>query len=107
MGIQRIHRSEDEIQEILDRLEESGLSVRAFCQAEGLAESSVHKWRKTFQESSHPLLRPVRRVPSQDFLVASDLVEIFMPTGIRVRVPAGISSDRLFDLLQVVGSCSA
>ncbi len=36
--------------ETLERQSSSGLTVRAFCQREGLTESSFHAWRRTIAQ---------------------------------------------------------
>ena len=41
-------RSETEWRGIVERFESSGLKQEEFCQAEGVAKSSLLKWRKRF-----------------------------------------------------------
>ncbi len=40
-------------QRVLARRKHSGLSVRAFCQAEGVSEPSFYGWRRTFDRADH------------------------------------------------------
>jgi transposase len=72
----------------------SGLSVRAFCGARKVPEASFYSWRRTLRERDRqrpvalsqavrqPTLVPLRVVPSA-------VVDIVLPTGLIVRVPAG------------------
>jgi transposase-like protein len=68
----------------------SGLSVRAFCSGRGLSEASFYGWRRTLQERDRrrpatqpgPTFVPLRVVPGV-------VLEVELPGGLVVRVPAG------------------
>ena len=72
----------------------SGLSVRAFCNSRALPEASFYSWRRALRErdrqrpaaqsqvTARPTLVPLRVVPNA-------LLEVVLPTGLIVRVPAG------------------
>ncbi len=70
--------------------QKSGLSVRAFCSGRGLSEASFYGWRRTLQERDRrrpaappgPTFVPLRVVPGV-------VVEVVLPGGLVVRVPAG------------------
>jgi transposase-like protein len=74
--------------------EKSGLSVRSFCTARDLPETSFFNWRRTLRKRDRqrpapraggvrqPTLVPLRVVPNA-------VLEIVLPTGLIVRVPAG------------------
>lgn len=86
---------------MLGRYHESGKSARAFCEEEGLAESSLYNWlkRKRPRESSPELVEvkaPVRSV--------SGGLRVATPRGYRVEVPAGFAADELKRLLDVLES---
>jgi|SRR6516164_753218 hypothetical protein len=74
--------------------QKSGLSVRAFCASRKLCESNFHAWRRTLQQrdrqsphaSPPPRLVPVRVLPDA-------LIEIVLPAGLVVRVPASVDAD--------------
>ena len=80
--------------ETLAAFEKSGLSVRAFCTARDLPETSFFNWRRTLRKRDRqrpaprsggvrqPTLVPLRVVPNA-------VLEIVLPTGLIVRVPAG------------------
>jgi hypothetical protein len=73
--------------------EESGESVRVFCSRRGLQEPSFYGWRKTLRERDgqrstaqrRPTLVPLRVVPDA-------VVEVVLPMGLVVRVPATIEA---------------
>ncbi|HVX90765.1 MAG TPA: transposase [Candidatus Paceibacterota bacterium] len=49
---------------VLRRFEESGLSVREFCEREGLGQASFYRWRKRLSdESVHPVTMAPREAP--------------------------------------------
>jgi len=69
--------------------EKSGQSVRAFCARRRLAEASFFGWRRTLRQrdcqrplaKQVPTLVPLRVVPEA-------ILEVVLPTGLVVRVPA-------------------
>jgi hypothetical protein len=68
----------------------SGQSVRAFCQGRQLSEPSFYAWRRTLRErdQQRSAARPLPRlVPVR--VVAGAVLEIVLPTGLVLRVPAG------------------
>ena len=69
--------------------EKSGQSARAFCAYHRLQEASLYSWRRTLRERSRE--RPVaKELPSFVPLrvVPDAIVEIVLPSGLVVRVPA-------------------
>lgn len=50
--------------EVLKRFAASGLSVRAFCRREGLAESMFYAWRQTLGKRDAEAKRPVHGLPA-------------------------------------------
>ena len=59
--IGRERRSESAWREILSRQAESGLSVQAFCEREGIKAASLYGWRSRLREGSQspPVSRAV------------------------------------------------
>lgn len=68
----------------------SGQSVTAFCAARGLAESTFHLKRRTltFPNSSRPT-PPADPTFAAVRLIPDPTVEIIVPGGLILRVPAG------------------
>ena len=113
----------------LRRRQQSGLTVRAFCRGEQLPETSYHFWRREIvrrdQEprprSAHERARAsasrvtagrrpaVLRPLFQELAMlggpsagADRCLEVILPDGCRVRVPAEVDRTLLADVLQVL-----
>ena len=82
---------------------QSGQSVRAFCAGRGLSEPSFYAWRRTLQERARqrpaarrlPVLVPLR-------VIAAAVLEVALPTGVVVRVPAGADAAAVATVAQLV-----
>lgn len=82
-------------QQRLQRFEQCELTVAAFCQAEGVSLASFQQWRRRLE--SRPVTRRYPRPSStrrrQAFLpvevVGSASIDIHLPNGARITVPAG------------------
>lgn len=84
----------------LRRFSKSKLTVRAFCRQEGVSDASYYQWRKRLmkrpergtgarsdQDSRAPRAQgPPRFVPVN--VSQSAVIEVELPNGIRIRVPA-------------------
>jgi hypothetical protein len=109
---------------IIQRHQTSGLSVHAFCEREGLKDGNFLWWRRELSRrdrekttalpssaaeestkpSAAPVFLPVRVVeaigePSRPITP----IEILLPDGPTVRVPAGFDPRTLGDILAVLG----
>ncbi|MBI3462341.1 MAG: hypothetical protein HY000_04675 [Planctomycetes bacterium] len=88
--------------ERLRRFEQSDLTVAAFCQVERVSDASFYQWRKKLQGTQErPVIgrQPVQQrslgrargtevfVPLQ--IVQSAMIEIYLPNGARITLPAG------------------
>ena len=96
----------------LDEFRSSGLSARAFCAREGLAEPSFYSWRRTLAErdsqrivEERAELVPVRIVETIDGAVdrAPPLLEITTASGLTLRFPADICPRQLTSVLTAIG----
>jgi hypothetical protein len=81
-------------QQRLQRFEQCEFTVSAFCQAEGVSVASFQQWRRIL--GHHPVARRSARQTStsrQAFLpveiVGTAAIEIHLPNGARLTVPAG------------------
>jgi hypothetical protein len=80
--------------------QKSGKSVRAFCASRRLQEASFYGWRRTLRERDRqrptaptlPRLVPVRVVPGA-------VLEVVLPAGLIVRVPAGAEAAAVASLV--------
>ncbi len=95
----------------------SGLSVRAFCAREGLAEPSFYAWRRTLQkrDAEGPVAQQAELVPVSivetidsgvDRAPAPPL-EVTTPGGLTLRFPADIRPQQLTAVLTAIGGDAA
>lgn len=100
----------------LEEFGASGLSVRAFCAREGLAEASFYAWRRTLQtrESRGPSagtpggadLVPVAVIEANDRVddggSAACLMEVATPGGFTLRFPVDVGPRQLAAVLAAI-----
>ena len=91
----------------------SGLSIRAYCAAEGLAEGNFHAWRRTLAErdvertrpggqTATPAFVPVRVVNDRTTATASSAVEVVCANGRVLRVGADFDPEVVRQLLALL-----
>lgn len=93
--------------EMLRRQAASGLSARAFCQREKLAESGFYAWRRTIaqRDAEHggkdatPTFVPV---VVTDQSVADASITIELADGRLLRLPESIAAERLAELVHAL-----
>jgi hypothetical protein len=81
-------------QQRLRRFEQGDLTVAAFCQAEGVSVASFQYWRRILGHRAVARRQPrPTRISRQAFLpvkiVGAATIEIHLPNGVRLMVPAG------------------
>jgi hypothetical protein len=83
----------------------SGVSIRGFCEQHGLNEASFYSWRRELarRDALAPDAVPTF-VPLQ--VTASAAIEVMLPTGLVVRVPAGADSDFAVRLVTALRAAS-
>jgi transposase len=87
--------------QVMARRQRSDLSIRAFCQREGLSEPSFYLWRRELARRNRASSAqrvstgfvPVQVIPD----VA--VIEIVLERGAIVRVPAGVDGTTLREVL--------
>ena len=82
----RVRRTEKEWTEILHRFESSGEEPREFCRREGLALSSLQRWRRRL--GALPRARFVELIPEKGAgtAAASWSLEVTLPHGVSLRL---------------------
>jgi len=89
---------------------QSGLTIRAFCQREGLSEPAFYAWRKRIEnrKANHETepsglgkLLPVEIVDSAD----NHSLEIVTPGGFTLRCGSAVEPSRLTALIGVIVRC--
>ncbi|HEY4214089.1 MAG TPA: transposase [Steroidobacteraceae bacterium] len=100
--IERHRHSEIEWREIVERQERSGLTVRQFCEGEGLNASSLYGWRSRLREGrgdsvpAEPLPKKKRRAErSEGFIDLGPL-----GTGARLEVRLDLGGGVLLHLVR-------
>lgn len=96
--------------EALRRRKASGLTVRAFCAKEGLAETAYHAWRRTLRErdaerrpapvSVAPAFVPV--VVREDRREADGQIVVELRGGRVMRLPTSTPADRLAAIVRAI-----
>ncbi len=81
----RVRRTEKQWGEILRRFEAGGEGARPFCRREGLAQSSLQRWRQRLGRSSSA--RFVELVPKGPAGIVSESwsLEVSLPHGVILR----------------------
>jgi hypothetical protein len=89
--------------ERLERFSASGLTVVAFCQAEGVCSHSFYYWKRLLAASpaaaNAPRLLPVRLQPPP----TAATIEVVLPHGPLLRLPAGCDLDFVRSLVSALG----
>jgi transposase len=86
----------------------SGLSVREFCDEQGLSEPSLYAWRRTLAERDAAAVHfvPVQVTPESNPPVAADgvpgAVELVLGAGRRLRIGPGFDGPTLARLLALL-----
>lgn len=81
----------------LDRFRKGGLNVAEFCRSEGVSGPSFYQWRKRLaaaeagqtwrSQRNDGAAREAGFLPVR--VLANPVVELWLPNGVRVEVPAG------------------
>jgi len=103
----------EQMREVFARLEQSGLSMRAFAQREGIAYSKMQYWRrrlagrrKKATEGHKPVvLSPVRVVPDTPVPTERKGFEVWLANGVSLEVPPGFDEGELQRLVGVLAGC--
>jgi transposase len=89
---------------VLARWRRSGLSVRAFCRAEGISEPSFYVWRRKLDQADHkkPAFLPVHVVTEEAKQPATRDIEIVLANGRCLRVGPGFDPHTLVTLVDLL-----
>lgn len=94
-------------QMVLETFKSSGLSVRQFCQQEGLSEPSFYSWRKRLSTPQKP--DPGKGSPQPDSFIQismptakSGVLELILASGHTLRIPSDIDPAFLTGVLSSV-----
>jgi transposase-like protein len=103
---------------VLKRYQRGGRTVREFCVAEGLKESSFYFWKRElrardgeitraekppgFRGANPPVFVPVVVTPTRSHETGAALLEIVLECGAMLRVPAGFDRETLGNVLELL-----
>ena len=94
----------------LDRFDQCDLTIAEFCQAEGYSTGSFYQWRRRLTDAEHfqaPTFVPVD-LPTGDLQQpVPDNIEVILPGGARINLPAGSQLPDCRDLIQAVVDATA
>lgn len=120
VGIEHFHRRVIRSHDVSgEHAPQSGLSVREFCDWQSLSDPSFYAWRRKLADRDAERRREVETIPTvvtaaDQFLpvrvVPDDQVgfgtvpsiEVQLPSGVQLRVPAGFNCQTLADVLAVL-----
>jgi len=91
--------------DLITRWKNSGQSVAAYCAARGVGQASFYAWRKRLMARSE---EPIASAPPPPTFAAVRVVpglpvEVVLPTGVVVRVPAGSDPAAVARLVAALG----
>jgi hypothetical protein len=100
-------------QMVLETFKSSGLSIRQFCQQEGLPEASFYSWRKKLtktltSDSDKEAIKPKPFIQVSLPKAKSGGLELVLVSGQTLRIPSGIDQQTLiqvFSALCETGLC--
>src|SRR3954453_11031579 len=104
-GKPRDPRKEQHWRQLLERWQQSGLTVRTFCQRHRLSEPTFYAWRRTLAQRPSPGPRddePLTFVPltvRHETLPAAPALEFILGDGRLLRIPQGFDPAALRPLL--------
>ena len=81
--------------------ENSGLTVKRFCQQQGVSQHSFYSWRKRLRAHS-PALRFALVEPVPAHPTAQPVVELVLGSGERLRIGAGVDAATIRAVLQAL-----
>lgn len=85
--------NKDQWRERIAEQERSGVSVRQFCQAQGIGEHLFYYWRKRLREQQQPMrFALVERGPTRQEAASEASLELVLVSGERLRIAAGVDA---------------
>ena len=97
---QRVVSKSDQWRDRLAEHERSGLSVKRFCQQQGLTECSFYAWRKRLRSGDPVRFALVERGAEQ--VSAEFGLELALANGDRLRIGAGVDAKTLRTVLELL-----
>ena len=112
MARKRSSEKESQWQDLVERQAESGLSVRAFCEQEGVSENSLYFWRRELPKRKRRKRHVARgrtgtTTTTLDFIPvqvsgSSASMELVHPLGYQIRIDGRVDPVMLRQLLDIL-----
>ncbi len=108
MARKRSAETELRWRKLVDRQSKSGLSVREFCEQEGVSENSLYFWRRELPKRKGRVARPKPDVATaSDFIPVqisglSTTMELVHPLGYQIRIDGRLDPEMLRQVLNVL-----
>lgn len=94
--------------ELIARFRRSGQTVRAFCSTHGIGEASFYAWRREIEVRDRDRTNSAPAEPAPAFVpvrvAAAATIEVVLPSGVVVRVPAGAEPVAVARLVAALGA---
>ena len=111
MARKRSSEKQSQWQDLVERQADSGLSVRAFCEQEGVSENSLYFWRRELPKRKRRKKQVARGRPETtaafDFVPVqvsgrSASMELVHPLGYQIRIDGRVDPVMLRQLLDIL-----
>ena len=99
---ERTTSKNDQWRERLAEQERSGLTVKQFCQEQGLTQYSFYAWRKRLRKQAPVRFALVDRGAARQEPATEAGLELVLATGERLRVPTGVDAATLRTVLEAL-----
>jgi transposase len=97
-----VNRKADQWAERIAAQRRSGMSVKRFCNEQGLTEGSFYAWRKRLQQKGPVRFALVEQSERRQERTAEPVLELVLPTGERLRIGAGVDTATLRTVLNML-----
>jgi transposase-like protein len=97
---QKAAAKSDQWRDRLAEQERSGLSVKQFCQQQGVTEYSFYAWRKRLRNAGQVRFALVERGAQP--AIGEFALELMLANGDRLRIGAGVDAKTLGTVLEVL-----
>src|SRR4029077_19781238 len=90
--------------QVVARWKRSGLSVGAFCRAEGLNQATFYRWRWELKrrDQPKPAFLPVRVIADKPAVLTGGGIEVVLANGRCLRVGAGFDPHTLVQVVALL-----
>jgi Transposase len=98
---EQVSGKDDLWRERLAEQERSGLSVRAFCESQGVSPESFYAWRKRLRKQE-PVRFALVDQPARPSAWAEVALELVLANGDRLRISSGVDEGTLRTVLKAL-----